>query len=39
VMGQENVQQLPVVEAGHLEGVLTRGDILRVLRARRDLAA
>jgi Zn-dependent protease/CBS domain-containing protein len=39
VMGQENVQQLPVVEHGRLAGVLTRGDILRVLRARRDLAA
>jgi Zn-dependent protease len=39
LMSREEVHQLPVVEDARLAGVLTRGDILRVLRTRRELAA
>lgn len=38
-MSREDVNQMPVLEGGRLRGVLTRGDILRVLQTRRQLAA
>jgi Zn-dependent protease/CBS domain-containing protein len=37
MMVREDVHQLPVVADGQLEGVISRGDILRVLRARQEL--
>jgi Zn-dependent protease len=36
-MSGGDVHQLPVVQDGRLQGVITRGDILRVLRARTEL--
>jgi Zn-dependent protease/CBS domain-containing protein len=39
LMSQEDVHQLPVLENGRLLGVLTRGDVLRVLQVRQELAA
>ena len=38
-MVHADVNQLPVVTNGHLEGVISRGDILRLLQARSDLSA
>jgi CBS domain-containing protein len=38
-MVREDVNQLPVVAGGHLEGVVSRRDILRVLQARAELSA
>jgi Zn-dependent protease/predicted transcriptional regulator len=37
VMGREDVNQLPVVSGGHLAGIISRGNILRMLRTRADL--
>jgi Zn-dependent protease/CBS domain-containing protein len=33
-MGQDQVNQLPVLEGSHLEGVLTRGSVMQFLQAR-----
>jgi Zn-dependent protease len=38
-MSRDGVQQLAVVEDGRIAGVVTRGDVMRVLEARRALAA
>ena len=38
-MAREDVHQLPVVTAGRLEGVISRGDVLRVLKTRAELRA
>jgi len=37
VMGREDVNQLPVVSDGHLAGIISRGNIMRVLRTRSEL--
>jgi CBS domain-containing protein len=37
-MGREDVNQLPVISAGRLEGVLSRSHILHVLQARLELS-
>lgn len=37
-MGREDVNQLPVMSAGRIEGVLSRGHILQALRARLELS-
>ncbi len=39
IMGREDVNQLPVVQEGHFQGILSRGHILQVLQARAELAA
>jgi Zn-dependent protease len=39
IMGREDVNQLPVVQNGRLEGVLSRGNIVHVLQTRSELAA
>lgn len=36
-MAREDVHQLPVVSGGQLQGVITRGDVLRVLETRAEL--
>jgi len=36
-MAREDVHQLPVVSEGQLQGVISRGDVLRVLKAREEL--
>lgn len=36
-MAREDVNQLPVVRQGHLEGFVSRGQILRVLQARMEI--
>jgi Zn-dependent protease/predicted transcriptional regulator len=36
-MGREDVNQLPVVSAGKLEGIITRGHVLRYLQTRMEL--
>ena len=36
-MGREDVNQLPVVSHGHLEGIISRGHILQLLQARTEL--
>jgi Zn-dependent protease/predicted transcriptional regulator len=38
-MAREGVHQLPVVSEGQLQGVLSRGDVLRVLKTREELHA
>jgi Zn-dependent protease/predicted transcriptional regulator len=38
IMAQEDLNQLPVISNGHLEGVLTRSDVVRLLEARADLS-
>ncbi len=38
IMSQEDINQLPVIKEGHLEGLVSRGHILRLLEARRDLS-
>jgi Zn-dependent protease len=38
-MTREDVHQLPVVTGGRLEGVISRGDVLRALRTREELGA
>jgi predicted transcriptional regulator len=37
VMGREDLNQLPVVQDGHLKGVISRSHILRLLRTRAEL--
>jgi Zn-dependent protease/predicted transcriptional regulator len=39
LMGREDVNQLPVVDQGRLEGVISRGHILRLLQTRAELRA
>jgi CBS domain-containing protein len=36
-MGREDVNQLPVVSDGRLEGVISRGQVLRYLQTRTEL--
>jgi CBS domain-containing protein len=36
-MAREDVHQLPVVSEGQLQGVISRGDVLRVLKTREEL--
>ena len=36
-MAREDVHQLPVVAEGLLQGVISRGDVLRVLKTRQEL--
>jgi predicted transcriptional regulator len=36
-MARDDVNQLPVVEHGRLEGIVSRGQILRLLQARSEL--
>jgi CBS domain-containing protein len=38
LMGRENINQLPVVSNGHLEGVVTRSYFVHLLRLRRELS-
>jgi Zn-dependent protease/predicted transcriptional regulator len=38
-MAREDVNQLPVVSAGHLEGFVSRGQILRLIESRAELRA
>jgi CBS domain-containing protein len=37
LMGREDVNQLPVVRDGHLEGIISRGHILQLLQTRAEL--
>lgn len=37
IMAREDVHQLPVVVGGRLEGVISRGDVMRVLKTREEL--
>ncbi len=37
-MGREDLNQLPVVEAGRMEGMLSRGHIMRALQTRSELS-
>jgi Zn-dependent protease/predicted transcriptional regulator len=39
IMAREDVHQLPVMAGGRLEGVVSRGDVMRVLKAREQLGA
>ena len=39
LMGRENINQLPVVSNGHLEGVVTRSYLVHVWQVRRELMA
>jgi Zn-dependent protease/predicted transcriptional regulator len=39
LMGRENINQLPVVSDGHLEGVVTRSYLVQLLQVRRELEA
>ena len=39
VMAREDVHQLPVVAQGQLRGVISRGDVLRIMKAREELRA
>jgi CBS domain-containing protein len=39
LMGRENVNELPVVSDGHLEGVVTRSYLVQLLQVRRELQA
>jgi CBS domain-containing protein len=36
-MGREDVNQLPVVRNSHVEGIVSRGHILRLLQTRAEL--
>jgi CBS domain-containing protein len=36
-MGRDNINQLPVVSDGHLEGVFSRAHVLRFLHAHAEL--
>jgi len=36
-MGREDVNQLPVVRDGRLTGIISRGDVLRLLQTRAEL--
>jgi Zn-dependent protease/predicted transcriptional regulator len=37
IMSREDINQLPVVDNGHLEGVLTRSHVLRLIQTRAEL--
>jgi len=37
IMGREDVNQLPVMSNGRLEGIVSRADILRLLQTRMEL--
>lgn len=37
VMGREDVNQLPVMSNGHLEGIVSRGQILRLVQTRMEM--
>ena len=37
VMGREDVNQLPVMSDGHLEGIVSRGQILRLVQTRMEI--
>jgi CBS domain-containing protein len=37
VMGREDVNQLPVISGGRLQGILTRGHVVQLLQARAEL--
>lgn len=37
IMAREDVNQLPVVSNGHLEGIVTRAHVLEILQARSEL--
>lgn len=37
IMGREDLNQLPVVRDGHIEGVISRGGVLRLLQTRAEL--
>ena len=37
-MGRDDVNQLPVVNAGHLEGIVTRANVLQFLQTRAELS-
>jgi len=37
IMGREDVNQLPVTSNGHLEGIISRGHIVRFLQTRAEL--
>ncbi len=39
VMARDDFNQLPVISNGHLEGVLSRAEILRYLQTRAELKA
>jgi Zn-dependent protease/predicted transcriptional regulator len=39
IMAREDVHQLPVVADGRLQGVVSRGDVIRVLKTREQLGA
>lgn len=39
IMGREDINQLPVVSDGRLEGILSRSHVLQVLQSRAELAA
>jgi Zn-dependent protease/predicted transcriptional regulator len=39
LMARENLNQLPVISDGHLEGVVTRSYLVQLLQVRRDLQA
>jgi Zn-dependent protease/CBS domain-containing protein len=39
LMGRENINQVPVMSGGHLEGVVTRSYLVHLWQARRELAA
>ena len=38
LMGREDMNQLPVISDGHLQGVITRGHLLRLLSAQAELS-
>jgi CBS domain-containing protein len=37
ILGREDINQLPVIYDGHLEGILTRGHVLQVLQSHAEL--
>jgi CBS domain-containing protein len=37
LMAQQDINQVPVVEDGHLLGMISRADILRLIQTRREL--
>jgi Zn-dependent protease/predicted transcriptional regulator len=39
IMARENINQLPVVSAGKVEGIISRGHLLQVLKTRAELGA
>ena len=38
-MGREDVNQLPVMNDGHLEGLVSRGHILRLVQTRMEIGS